>query len=783
MRFRVAIIAVILLITSAMCYMASTIEMSYQYAPLLPETDSAYINYKQFVELYGNEGNMMVIGVRDRQFFKLDHFQKWQQLSKSALKVNGVTSVLSPTESYSLSKDTAAHRFVALPVFADSITNQAQLDSLSREFVSLPFYKGMLYNEKNDCYMMALTFDEEILFSKNRNALIDSVHALGQEYSRLSGNTVYYSGLPYIRVTTANMVMHELKKFLLLAVAVTILIIFLFFRSGRIVTLSVAVLSIAVSWTLGLQGILGYKITILTAMLPPLIIVIAIPNILYILNRYYQEYQSIGDKYISIRKVICVIGNASLLTNITTAIGFCTFVFTSSRILVEFGVVASISIMFVYLLSLLITPILFSYMPPPSRRQVQHLDNKIINKIIAILSLITQNHRHTVYIFAIVMFVVGCIGITRMHTTGYMLDDIPHDNKLYSDLKFFEKNFDGLMPVEIMVDTRKPNGALLVPNMRRMDQLQDEISSLPEMSEPLSLVNVVKFARQAFYNGNPQRYALPSQQERNFILSYVKGGNGNPKFIDTFLDSLHQRVRFNFRMADVGTTRMRDVEHQLHAAIDSTFPPDKYTTLLTGASIIYARGTDYLVTNLFSSLALAIVLISIVMAIMFRSKLMVVISIIPNMIPLIMTAGIMGFCGIPIKPSTILVFSIAFGISVDDAIHYLAKYRLDLLDTNWSIRAAVSLALRETGLSMIYTSITLFFGFGIFSLSDFGGTQALGILVAITLLIAMFSNLVLLPSLLMSLDRNITKKAFSEPMLDIFNEETDIDIEELKIKN
>ena len=775
------IMSVVLALTAFFGFEATRIEMSYQYAPLLPETDSAYVAYRQFVDLYGNEGNTMVVGVRDRRFFDRERFALWRRMASRLRQVEGVSSVFSASEACNLHKDTARHTFVVRPVFADTVASQADLDSMAAVFVGLPFYDGKLHNAKNSCYLMSITLCDSMLFSSRRVELIAGIRSIVDDYSRESGCEVHYSGLPYIRVTTAQMVMDELLKFLALAVGVTVLIIFLFFRSGRIISLSVLVVAVAVVWTLGLQGLLGYRITILTAMLPPLIIVIAIPNILYILNKYYQEYRRIGYKKKAIRRVVIVIGNASLLTNLTTALGFGTFIFTSSRILVEFGLVASVSIMFVYVISLLLTPILFSLLPPPSDRHVRHLDNRVIRKVISTIETIIRYRRHSVYAVAVCLFALGLVGIGRMHTTGYMLDDIPHHDKLYTDLKFFEKNFDGLMPVEVMVDMRRPNAALQTSNIGKLDSLQREIGSLPEVSDALSLVEVVKFARQAFYNGNPARYGLPNRHERNFILSYVGHGRTQPQFVSTFVDSLHQRVRLNFRMADIGTTRMRGVERQLHTAIDSIFPPERYTTLLTGASIIYARGTDYLVSNLFSSLALAIVLISLFMALMFRSRLMVLISILPNMIPLVLTAGLMGFLDIPIKPSTVLVFSIAFGISVDDAIHYLAKYRLDLRETNWSIRGAVTLALRETGVSMVYTSVTLFFGFVIFSLSDFGGTQALGILVAITLLVAMFSNLLLLPSLLMSLDRKLTRKAFGEPMLDIFNEEADIDLDDLEI--
>ncbi len=630
---------------------------------------------------------------------------------------------------------------------------------------------------------MAITLEPEILQSPERVALINNIKKIGEGYTNTSKIDIHYSGLPYIRVTTAEMIKKELNMFIFLALGITAIIIFLFFRSFKVVIFSMLVVITAVIWALGTQALFGFKITILTGMIPPLIIVIGIPNSVFLLNKYHQEYRKHGNKIKALQRVIRKIGNATFLTNLTTASGFATFIFTSSRILVEFGIIAAINIIGVFILSLLLIPIIFSFLSEPKERHLNHLDNKPVNKIVDKLVHISLNHRNTVYIITGIILVFGVIGVTNIKSTGYMLDDIPHEDPLYIDLKFFEENFDGLMPLEIMIDTKKANGALKASNLKKMDQLQKKLSSETDISKALSLSEVVKFARQGFYNGNPKYYGIPSSQERNFLLSYVsKGGGEQKKIINTFIDSLKQKTRLSFRIKDIGTTKMTELNQMVIDNIKEIFPEDRYDTSVTGASILFFKGTKYLIRNLFISLFLAIVLIASFMAWMFSSKRMVIVSLIPNLIPLVMTAALMGYFGIPIKPSTILVFSIAFGISVDDTIHYLAKYRQELSETNWSIKAAVVLALKETGVSMIYTSIILFFGFGIFGFSSFGGTVALGILVAVTLLIALVSNLILLPSLLLTLEKHITNKSFKEPLLHIYNEDEDIELDDLRIK-
>jgi len=319
--------------------------------------------------------------------------------------------------------------------------------------------------------------------------------------------------------------------------------------------------------------------------------------------------------------------------------------------------------------------------------------------------------------------------------------------------------------------------------LQKIDEFQTLLKTYPEFSRSVSIVDASKFAKQAFYNGSPDRYDLIKRNEQSFIGPYLRGDYETQGIDKTFMDSSRQITRVTAQVADIGTLEMRDLLNDLRPKVDSIFDPQNFDVTITGTSIVFLEGTTYLVNNLFTSLLIAIIVIAFLMALMFRSARMVIISLIPNMIPLIFTAGVMGYMGIAIKPSTILVFSVALGISVDDTIHFLAKYRQELKVLQWNIKDSVLLAVRETGVSMMYTSIILFFGFGIFAASEFEGTQALGILISITLLVAMFTNLVLLPSLLLSFERYLTTKAFAEPLLVIIDEEDDIDLEELQVRH
>jgi predicted RND superfamily exporter protein len=585
------------------------------------------------------------------------------------------------------------------------------------------------------------------------------------------------SGMPYVRTLNSQNIIDEIEIFILAAILITSLIFYLFFRSYRATFISMFVVVIGVMWTFGILGLLEYEITVLTALIPPLIIVIGIPNCIFLINKYQHEVNKHGNKAKSLQRVITKVGNATLMTNTTTASGFATFVITQSKLLTEFGTVASLSIMAIFVLCLLIIPIIYSFMPMPKEKHLEHLNRQWINRLGDWIEKTVKHKSITIYSFSLILLITSIIGIYQIETTGSLLEDMPKSAEFFKDIEFYEKEFNGVMPLEILVNTKRKKGVLKRSTLKRMNELELLIEDIPELSKPISIVGLVKYAKQAYYNGNPKYYQLPTAQENTFILSYAKNTTNDVSLLKNYVDSTGQYARITTFMKNAEIEKMERIEEQLKEKIAKIFPEDKYEVTLTGKAYLFQKGTRFLIRNLILSLALAIVLISLFMAYMFRSFRMIIISLIPNLLPLLITAGMMGYLGVPIKPSTILVFSIAFGISVDDTIHFLAKYRQELIANHWRIKKSIFAALRETGISMFYTSIVLFFGFSVFITSNFGGTVALGALISGTLLLAMMANLLLLPVLLLSLERSIAnKKVLKEPALNIIPEIEDVDV-------
>jgi uncharacterized protein len=771
LRYRVFLFLTLLIITAFMGFMAREVRLSYEHTPLLPESDSTLIEFNRYKEIFGEDGNLVIIGIRNRDFFEYTHLKGWLEMMNLLRNTEGVKSALSVTDAYNLVKNTDKRNFEVIPLTNGSPLTLAGADSLGKVIGSLPFYRDLLYEEKSGTYLILITLEKDLLASSHRNKLIAGIEKTANEYADGHGLEIYYSGLPYIRIKTAEKIEGELYMFIVLALLITGIIMFLFFRSFRVVIFSLLVVTTGVIWSLGTIALLGYEITLLTAMIPPLLIVIGIPNSVFLLNKYHNEYRNHGNKIKALQRVIQKIGAATFLTNLTTSAGFATFILTSTQILREFGIVASINIMGIFILSLLLIPIIFSFLPAPVERHVKHLENTLVKKVVGFFENVAVNHRTKTYPVAALIIIIAVAGILKIKSTGYVVDDLPKNDPVYTDLLYFEEHFRGLIPLEIAIDAKKPRSVYTQATLQNIDNLQTALAKYPELSRPISIAEAFKFSRQSFFNGAPHHYRLPGNNERNFIMSYMGDLTGNNDIAGSFVDKEGRNTRISYKVADAGTGRIGLLKEQIRQEIDSIFPADRYDITITGASILSFKGNKYLIRSLFTSLFIAILAISIFMAWMFSSARMMIISLIPNLVPLLITASFMGYFNIPIKPSTVLVFSIAFGISVDNTIHFLAKYRQELKITGLDIRKSVGIAIREAGVSMLYTSTVLFFGFGIFALSGFGGTVALGILISFTLLIAVTSNLILLPSMLLTLERIIIQKNFEEPLMQIYEDD------------
>ena len=861
LRNRLFILAIIAILTVFFGYFAVTgLKIDNKYGNTLPKDSPTQLEYQQFKKQFGEDGSTLVIGIDNESLYTKDNFKKWKELGDSILKIDGVNSVISEATLFTIHNVKSESKFEAKRIFSDTTYTEKSIDSIRNEIKNNPLYDGLLYNDSANVSLMMIALDERFLSDQKKSDFVLRIEKLAESYEPNFGH-MHFAGLPHIRIVVGKRIVNEMFIFVALSIFASSLLIFIFFRSLRIVAICNTVVFVSVIWAMGSIGLFGFQISIMMALIPPLMIVIGVPNCVYLVTKYHQEVVVHGNKIRALSRMIHKIGGATFLTNLTTAIGFCSF--TSSEKLAEFGIISALNIMVVFGLSLCLIPIILSYSKPPKPRHLRHLGRVYSKGIVEVVVHLVTRYRTLIYIGSVALIVLSLYGATRIQATGNLTGDLPEDDPILIDLNYIQSSFGGAIPFEIMIDYKQPGRLFKNETLLKVEEIQRKYTADSLFSKSLSIVDFIKVVNMAFYDNDPSHYEIISNRDKLRLKKYIdkfdmSNANAGNLSIKELVDTANTTLRIRTQMKDLGSYEVAHKVDSMRVKIDHILNPEKpeierlfaqvekgkktyidsiiyeypavfnsltaiyskgnadlqfefdsnpekiadyygkkdfntklrsaidneyYDVILTGTSVVASQGTQYLFSSLIMSLIVATLSITAVMAVLFRAWKVVIISMIPNVIPLIVTAGIMGWFNIPLKPSTLLVFGIALGITVNNAILFLAKYRQEIQKNTWDLKKAIIASLRETGLSIFYTSIILFFGFSMFVFSQFGGTKALGMLVSITILVGMVTNLLLLPSLLLSLEKIATTKSFKEPYFEIYDEEEDIELENLRVED
>lgn len=748
--YRIYIIIVLALFTAFLGYEGTKLEMSYEYGKIVPDNDPEMVFYNTFLNKFGEDGSTFAIGLDGEKLYSLDNFNKFIKLSNDLKSIPGVDEVIAIPTARQINKDIENEKFTTNYIFKSTIQSKAELDSCMQVFKNCNFYNGLIYNTSTKATIIAVVINKKVLNTVKRKDAIQAALDLSANFEKETQIKPHYAGLPYIRFINTGLFKDEFTLMICLSSIVTCLILYLLFRSFYALLFTIIVISVTVIWSMGFTVLFGYKISILTGMLPALIVIISIPNCIYMLNQYHHEFRKHGNKIKAVGRVISKIGFVTFMTNINTAVGFFVLLITDITIIYEFGMIAGIMSVATYLISITIIPILFVFLPSPNRKQMLHLDKKTLGFILEKIVFIVKKYRIVVYSTTFLFLLVSVWGIYKVKAISYMVDDFPEGRTgIKGDLAFFENNFGGVLPLEIMVDFHAKRAIYNLKNLNRIDELESQLKTVVGLSLPLSVNTLVKATVQAYYNNDTASFRLPTSSEKAFLAKYLKNSESDLSFIKSLVDSTGSTLRISYKVADIGTVKMDSlVEKQVKPAIANVFNDPKVDVNLTGTSLLFLKGNQYLINDLSQSLVFAFILISIMMAFMFTDVKIIFISLIPNIIPMIITLGIMGLFDIRLKTSTAVIFSTSFGITIDSTIHFLSKFKQELQHKNMTILEAVIRSIKEAGISMLYTSGVLLIGFGIFMFSDFGQTVALGLLTCLTLFFATITNMILLPVLL-----------------------------------
>ena len=860
LRNRLFILAIIAIITVFFGYYAATaLKVDNRFGNTLPKDDPIQMDYENFKLQFGEDGSTLVVAVQTDSLYTEHNFKKWRELGYQILKIKGVDNVVSEATLFGMTNNIKKNEFEIHRIFSDTTFRDKSIEDVRNEVRKNPIYNGLLYNEKSNVSLLMIGIDEKVLSDPKKSKVVFKIEALARKYEKQFGK-VYFAGLPHIRVVVAKRIVNEMYIFLGLSILASSILMYLIFRSFTIMLISNIIVFISVIWALGSIAFMGYTLSIIMALVPPLLIVIGVPNCVFLFTRFHQEYIRVNSKMRALFIMIKRVGSVTFLTNVTTAVGFVTF--TSSDKLAEFGLISSWNIMVVFALSLTILPILTSFIGNPKPRHLHHLSRQSSKWFLDLAVTIVTKYRTWVYVSSVMLVIISLFGMTKIFSTGNITSDLPPDDPILLDLKFVEKNFGGSIPFEITINYKEKGRLFNMNTMRKVEAIQESFRKDSLFSKSISYIDLIKSINMAYHGGNPDKYTIISNRDKLRLKKYIdkldlSSLNGGAISLKSLIDTTNTTLRIRMQMKDLSVDKVAPALEKHKKTTDEILNPEKkqleriYTKItkgnadmvdtlilahtdvfnnlcallskgdadkqmafdldpykvkayagqaqfkkelrtaidqtylepvFTGIKVVQTEGTKYLFTNLLQSLVFAIISIAIMIGFLFRSLRIILVSMIPNIIPLLFTAGMMGYLQIPLKPSTILVFGIALGITVDNAILFLGKYRSELKLHAWDTRFAILYSLRETGLGIVYTSIVLFFGFLMFSFSQFGGTQALGLLVSITILVGTITNLIILPSLLLTLERKINIRSLQEPFFDNYYEETDYDMDKLAIE-
>lgn len=860
LRNKFLIIGIITLLTVFFGYEAATgLKLDNKYGFILPKESPAKMDYIQFKEQFGEDGGALVLAIKTDSLYTEDKLLKWKHLGDSILTFDGVEGVISEATLYSVENNIDKQEFEIRKIFSDTRFQEKSVQQIEAEIKKIPFYQGILYNDSTNVSLMMINVQEEFLSDQKKANVILQIEELAQSYEKDFGQ-IHFAGLPHIRVVISKRIIAEMYLFIGLAIFVTSLLTYIIFRSTRVVFICNIVIAIAVIWSLGSIALFGFHISVLMALIPPLMIVIGMPNCVFLMTKFHQEVKLHGNKIKALTRVIVKVGKATFITNVITALGFFTLVFTNSEKLMEFGFIAAMNIMVLFVLSICIIPIVSTLTQKPNNKHLRHLDRGFAVKFLNAMVYVVVNHRKWVYIGTFTILGLSLWGMMKVRATGNITGDLSKEHQILKDIIFIEENFGGSIPFEVMINYKSQSRLFKKSTLEKVEAIQNKYENDTLFSKSISMVDFIKVINMAYYGNNPDKYEIFNNRDKARLKTYIDNfdlTNLNSSLkMKELLDTTNTTLRIRAQIKDLGSYELSEKTELVKKEIDSILNPNRakiegyytkiiagqhqyidtlledfpeiyntlssiiasgnddlqyafdsdfdkikeyykkdsfnqqlrkaidyeyFDTTLTGTAVVAAEGTKYLVDSLFGGIIFAVITVGLLMALLFRSWGMVFVSLVPNLIPLVITGGIMGWMGIPLKPSTLLVFNISFGITADDSIHFLAKYRQELKSQKWDLKGCVIESLREAGLGMFYTSIILFFGFSVFVFSEFGGTQALGLLVSTTLLIAISTNLILVPSLLLSLEKRLSTKAFQEPFFDVYDEEDDVDWDSLEI--
>lgn len=747
------VVSVVILLTVFFAFQLPKTTLNYNFEEFFPAQDEETDFFFSHRALFESDNDFILIaverenGIFDQEFLK---------------KVNAYAKALDTLPNVQFTRDITNEKETF--IYSGGSTGQRpyiHLDSLNFLRDSLNIYKNKelintLVNAKGTAVSIFLRH-KDFLSKKKSEQLVADVKAVSNEFDF---ENVRFAGRSVGQLYYVNTMITEMTTYVGMSILLVIVFLIISFKSlwGLMVPQIVIVGSMI--WIVGIMALIGKPINILLIVLPSIMFVVAMSDVIHLMSKYLELLRSGLSKLDAIKTSFKEIGMATFLTSLTTSIGFFSLLFVNVIPIQDFGLYTGIGVLIAFVITYSTLPFLFylTKIPEVGKRDDRNFWKPIMRKVF----LITMRNRKIIPWIGIIVTVVFAYGASLIVVNNFIMDDVSEESTVKQDFDYFDSKFGGVRPFELAITLKDSTESMWsIERLKEIEKVEKYLINEYKVNVNTSLVQYLSILNRASYAGNTDYFEVTDSKTdlRRYKRMLKIADQG--KFIRSVLDSTENTTRINGGVPDWGNIKATEENEKFYAFLKKENLEEHLKIHVTGTAHLLDRNMSYMSSSLVEGLAFAIIVVSILMALLYRSFRMLIISIIPNVIPLIVIAGIMGYFGINLKITTAIIFTISFGIAIDDTIHFLSNFKLELKKGKSKIYALKSTYL-GTGKAIVLTSAILVGGFSMLLMSSFMGTYYMGLMICITLVVAVLSDLFILPLLLLYFYPDPNKKSIKE---------------------
>jgi len=719
----------------------NNLKFSFDFSQFFPEEDPDLAFYNDFVSEFGTDDNFLLIAIEnDSSVFDAGFLERFHTFSLESRKFKYVTGSTSlTTVNYPLK---TTFGYTTLPVIHKETPEKYQKDWAKIKEDSL--FIGRLIDKNATSLVVALQTDDDLDYEQSEILLA----AIRTELKNLQLENYHILGRAYFYEAIVEMQRSEVIKTTIIAAILVLIILFLVYRSVAIVSISITSIGLSLVLFLGVLSLLDRELNAMAAFYPVLMLIVGTSDVIHLIDSFLRKIKNGKERYKALLSSLSEVGLTTLLTSITTAIGFVTLLSSKLVSIQEFGINAAIGVIIAYITVILFTGALLITVPQKyllSKKSNADSWSKTLLKV----NTFTKKYPNPILVGALLFTAICIYGLSIISTNYEFKQSLPNGSAIATDFAFFQKEYTGFRPLELAITAKNSYKVTDFLVAKEIEKLTAYLKQLPSIGNVKSSNLPFKIIHKAHNLNKADFFTLP-QNEKDFEKYKKDVKTLARKQFARFVNKEETRARINGKLQDVGTDSLQRVYNAIMAFTSTTLDTNAIAVRVTGKSMLLDKNATYIRSSLFEGLFYGLLVIGFIMVLVFRDLKMFLISLAPNVLPILFSGSILGFLGIPLEAALSVIFAIVFGIAVDDTIHFLGNYKLGI-SRGLNQEQALENTFIKTGRALVITTVILFFGFMVMLFSIHQPSITIGIIISVTLLAALVLDLLLLPVLIRKL--------------------------------